>query len=86
MTYYITFSGDDPQFGPTLYANLRQAFSEVIVLTRFCLVGGMPTLTRLIQNRLVSEMLLEQYKKKEYGISTRKTLFTSYPKSTVKQS
>lgn len=52
ITMIMRARGDDPQFGPTLYANLRQAFSEVIVLTRFCLVGGMPTLTRLIQNRL----------------------------------
>lgn len=43
-------SGD--QFGPQLYHRVRQAFSEVIVLTQHCLVGGRPALDQLIQNRL----------------------------------
>lgn len=42
------------QFGARLYEMLRQALSESVVLARYCLVGGMPALSRLVQNRLVS--------------------------------
>lgn len=44
--------GGDVQFGARLYEMLRQALSESIILARYCLVGGMPALSRLVQNRL----------------------------------